>query len=260
MYKTALKRNALFPFAVVNLKTQKEIPIEAWFWKTDSLPKGTVILFHGFTGNKGMVLDEANAFRSFGYNVMLVDLRSHGNSGSKTTTIGYKESEEVGLAYDYVKRGGEKKIFLWGASMGAVAVIKAINEFHLEVSGIIIEMPFLSLQSHLEGRARYLGFPRQPFGFLTSFWIGAEHGFNGLGFRTSKYAKNIKCPVLMQYGEKDELVLRYETDEIFSSIPVANKKLILYDQAGHESFLGRDPALWKSEIDSFLRREGKVIF
>jgi alpha-beta hydrolase superfamily lysophospholipase len=260
LYKQTLTGLPDFSFSTIILKTKNDISIEAWFGKTDSISKGTVILLHGLMGHKGLVLDEANAFRSLGFNVMMIDVRDHGNSGGNITTIGYKESEEVKLAYDHVKQTGEKNIFLWGISLGAVEIIKAVSDYQLQPSGIIIEMPFLSLQSHLKARARVLGFPEQPFGFLTSFWIGAEQGFNGLGFITTKYAKNINCPVLMQYGEKDELVLPYETNAIYKAISSTNKKLVIYEDAGHELFFRKDPVTWKREVETFLSRTSGTIF
>jgi len=259
-YKQTLTATPSFSFSTVILKIKKDISIEAWYGKTDSLPRGTIILFHGLMGHKGLVMDQANAFRGFGYDVMMVDVRDHGNSGGNVTTIGYKESEEVKQAYDYVVKRGEKNIFLWGASLGAVEIVKAVSDYQLEPSGIIIEMPFLSLQSHLKGRARTLGFPEQPFGFLTSFWIGVEQGFNGLGFKTTKYAKDVNCPVLMQYGGKDELVLAYETNAIYEAFASTNKKLIIYDDAGHGSFLQKDPATWKREVTDFLKQYSGTTF
>jgi alpha-beta hydrolase superfamily lysophospholipase len=211
-------------------------------------------MFHGLMGNKGQQMDVAHAFRNLGYNVMMVDVRNHGNSGGNVTTIGYKESEEVMLANNYVMQAGEKNIFLWGGSLGAVVIIKAVSDYQLHPSGIIIEMPFLSLQSHLKGRARILGFPEQPFGFLTSFWIGIENGFNGLEFKTTTYAKNVNCPVLMQYGEKDQLALTYETDAVYKAIAAKNKKLVMYEGAMHESLLRKDPAAWRREVATFLKQ------
>lgn len=259
-YREALTEAPGFAYSTVTLKTKKDILIEAWYGKTDSTYHGTVILFHGLTYNKSLVLDEAIAFKEMGYNVMLVDARCHGNSGGNFTTIGYRESEEVKLAYDYILQKGEKNIFLWGVSMGAVQIIKAISDYQLNVSGIVIEIPFLSLQSHLKGRARILGFPEQPFGFLTSFWIGAERGFNGWGFVTTSYAKNVKCPVLMQYGEKDDLVLQYETDAIYNAIASTRKRLVMYDNATHELFLKKDPVTWKKEVRAFLKKEVNLTF
>ncbi len=252
LYRQALTGTPSFPVSTVVLTTKNNIAVEAWYSKADSAAKGTVILFHGYMGHKGLIADEAQAFRNFGYNVLMVDVRDHGNSGGNVTTMGYKESEEVKLAYDHVRQTREKNIFLWGASLGAVEVIKAVSDYQLSPSGIIVEMPFLSLQSHLEGRARAMGFPGQPFGFLTSFWIGVEQGFSGWSFRTADYAKNVHCPVLMQYGNRDQLVLQYETNKIYKAIGSNNKKLVTYDGAGHASFLRHDPAAWNMQVKAFL--------
>ena len=56
-----------------------------------------------------------------------------------------------------------------------------------------------------------LGFPQQPFAFLTTFWVGIERGFNGYKHNTTRYMKDVHCPVLMQWGTKDALILKHET-------------------------------------------------
>lgn len=244
-----------FPYDTVSFQTEKGIPIDAWYSKADSAAKGTVILFHGITANKGMMLTEAAEFRYLGYNVLLVDFRAHGNSGGQTTTIGVREAEEVKLAYDFVAAKGEKNIFCWGTSMGAVVVARAISQYALNLSGIILEMPFSSLQAHLEGRARTLGFggfPEKPFGFFVSFWMGIERGFGGFKHRTAAYAKKINCPVLLQWGSRDNYVQKKETDQIYTSIASASKKLVIYEGAGHVSLLQFDPGKWRTETEAFL--------
>jgi len=122
----------------------------------------------------------------------------------------------------------------------------------LKPSGILLEMPFASLQSHLKARARTLGFPSQPFAFLVTFWIGIESGFNGFSHKTSWYAKKVECPVLMQWGERDNYVQKSETDLVFSSIASPHKKLVSYEQAGHQSLLQSDLLKWRMEVESFL--------
>ncbi len=243
-----------FTYETVRLETKDGLSIEAWYSKTDSVAKGTVILFHGLSIAKDHLLDEADEFRNTGYNVMLVDFRGHGNSEGNTTTMGVKESEEVKIAYDYILTLGEKRIFLWGSSLGAVVIIKAIVDYNMDVSGIILEAPFASIQSHLKARARLLGFPKQPFAFLTTFWIGIERGFNGLGANTCKYAKEINCPVLLQWGSEDVYVLKWEIDSVFNAIASSNKKLTIYEDAFHESLFRRNRSMWRSEITSFLEK------
>ena len=241
-----------FQYETVKLKTGNEISIEAWYSKPGSVSNGTVIMFHGIGGAKDYLLDEAEEFLNMDYNVMLVDFRGHGNSSGNTTTIGIKESEEVKLAVGYVQQRGEKRIFLWGGSMGAVVVAKAVGEYDLQVSGIILEAPFASIQSHLKARARILDFPRQPFAFFTTFWIGVERGFNGFNAQTCRYAKKINCPVLVQWGSLDAYVLKWEIDSVFHAISSADKKLVIYNDGFHESLLRRNPSKWRSEIEEFL--------
>jgi alpha-beta hydrolase superfamily lysophospholipase len=139
--------------------------------------------------------------------------------------------------------------------MGAVVVSKAIAAYDLKPSGVILEMPFASLQTHLRARARLLGFGgvgEKPFGFLVTLWIGLERGFNGFKDQTSRYVSKMSCPVLMQWGDADNIVLNSETDRIYHAIASPQKKLVIYENAGHESLLQKDPARWRMEVEGFL--------
>jgi esterase/lipase len=56
----------------------------------------------------------------------------------------------------------------------------------------------------------------------------------------------------MQYGALDRLVTSGETNLVFNHISSADKKLVIYKTANHESFLRNDPALWRTEVSEFL--------
>jgi hypothetical protein len=252
--RSLIRETPVFAYDTVLWQAGNGTTIEAWHGRTDSLNKGIVLLFHGVQSNKGMLLAEANDFRYQGFDVLLVDFRGHGNSGGKTITLGVKETEEVKLAHAFAKAKGYRNIFLWGSSMGAVVVAKAVSEYRLEPSGIILEMPFGSLQSHLKARARVLGFPEQPFGFLVTCWIGIERGFNGWRHNTARYARHITCPVLVQSGEKDDYVRQKEINSIYAALATAEKKSVVYGQAAHESLLGNEPVKWRHETGSFLKK------
>ena len=185
-------------------------------------------------------MDEANEFRYRGYNVMMVDFRGHGNSEGNTTTIGIRESEEVKLAYDYVEQKGEKNIFLYGSSMGAVAVAKAIARYDLKPAGVISGNAFCFFANPPESKGKGNGFSlNQPFAFFTTFWIGVERGFNGFKHKTTRYVTKINCPVLLQWGTLDNYVLQSETQKIFNAIASANKKLVIYEGADMNHYFER---------------------
>lgn len=251
--RAAILERPVYALDTVSLVTGNGLRIDAWMIRTDSLARGTVILFHGVGGTRMNNLDEANEFRYRGYQVMMLDFRGHGNSGGNTTTIGMREAEEVKLAYDYVQRNGEKNIFLFGSSMGAVAVARAVSKYNLQPSGLMLEMPFYSLQTYLKARAGQIGFPTQPFAFFTTFWIGIEKGFNGFSHRTTRYMKGVHCPVLLQWGTQDAFVNGEETEKIYEAIATDRKKLIVYSGAQHESLLRKDPVQWRMETEEFLK-------
>ena len=249
--KSLILYNPVIPYDTVQLTTASGKKLEAWYMKADSA-KGTVILFHGLNSNKGNVLGEAFEFNSFGYNTMLVDMRAHGSSEGIVNTLGYRESEEVKLAFDHISRKGEKNIVLWGMSLGAVIITKAIWEYDLKPQKIILEMPFDRLQDHIKARARISGFPGEPFGFFVTFWTGFEQGYWAYGHKTTKYVKRINCPVLLQWGNNDEYVLKKETDRIFAAINSPKKKLEIYKGATHIPLLAANASKWDETVNEFL--------
>jgi len=249
--KSLIQYYPTVPYDTVQLTTVSGKKLEAWYMKADSA-KGTVILFHGLNSNKGNVLGEAFEFNSFGYNTLLVDMRAHGNSEGIVNTLGYKESEEVKLAYNHISKRGEKNIVLWGMSLGAVIITKAIWEYDLKPQKVILEMPFDRLQDHIKARARISGFPGEPFGFFVTFWTGIEQGYWGYAHKTSRYVKKINCPVLLQWGNNDEYVLKKETERIFAAINSTKKKLEIYEGVGHIPLVSADASKWDKTVNDFL--------
>ena len=241
-----------FSFQPLTLKTGDGIDIDAWYAGDDSASR-CVIFVHGITANKSFLTAEAARFRQWGYNTLLIDLRGHGKSGGDYSSYGVDEKEELIKAFALAKARGNQKILLYGSSMGAVLALKAAADKTVMPDAIIADMPFQSLQHHLQARARLLGFPSEPFATLVSFWIGVERGFNGLGHDVDDAAAAVACPVLIQWGSSDPLVEESETASIFQSL-AAPKKLAVYEGAGHESFYMYDPLKWEKEVGSFINR------
>lgn len=239
-------------FETIYLTTKSGLKLEAWYIRAGSAV-GTVCLFHGHGGTKSGVYKESEAFRQLGYNTMLLDFRAHGNSGGNTCTIGHDETEDVKLAYDFIRNKGEKNIVLWGISMGASAITKAIHDLQLQPQKLILEMPFGTIEDAVKGRLKIMGLPPQPIATLLTFWGGAEHGFWAFSIKPQEYVKDIHCPVLLQWGQNDPRVTRAEEDILFGNIPGAYKKFVVYESAGHESLYKKEPEKWIKEVGAFLQ-------
>jgi alpha-beta hydrolase superfamily lysophospholipase len=243
------------PHETIHLATTDGINLEAWYaTKNDSLHKGTVILFHGHGSSKCAIIKEAEAFYSFGYDILMVDFRNHGNSEGNTTTIGYVESKDVKAAYNYVQSKGEKRIVLYGISMGAATIMKSISDYNLKPVKVILEMPFGSLYDAVKGRMRTFHLPEQPFSALLTFWGGTEQRFWAFNFEPWEYATKINCPVLLQWGINDPRVTEAETNHIFKNLASHQKEFIKYIQCGHESLCKKENVKWVKTVSDFLNQ------
>jgi alpha-beta hydrolase superfamily lysophospholipase len=242
------KQLPLHPYRTIYIKSNKKL--ECWFLDADSA-RGTVILFHGYGGNKSLMLDKADEFLKMGYNTMLVDFMGSGGSEGNTTTIGFKEAAEVQDCYEYLVRNHFQNISLFGTSMGSVAVMKAVKDYNLQPASIIIECPFGSMYQTVCARFKMLGIPSFPMAGLLVFWGGVQNGFWAFSHNPEAYAKSIHCPTLLLYGEKDEKVSRREIDAIFKNLQ-GKKHLETYPLAGHENYLKLYGNKWVSDVKSFL--------
>ncbi len=236
----------------IELHSNKKI--ECWYLNKNNsdelIVKGTVVLFHGYSSEKSSMLDKAAIFDSLNYNVLLVDFMGSGGSEGNTTTIGFKEAEQVKTVYDYLK-DKESNIYLFGTSMGAVAIMKAIKDYDLNPKGIILECPFGTMYETVSARFENMNVPTFPMAGLLVFWGGVQNGFWAFSHNPTTYAKKISCPTLLLYGEKDKNVSKSEIDAIFSNL--SGKKILkTYPLAGHENYLNKYKMEWIQDVSNFL--------
>jgi alpha-beta hydrolase superfamily lysophospholipase len=231
----------------IRLKSNKEI--ECWLIKTENA-KGSVILFHGYSGKKSAMLDKAEIFLNLGYNTLVVDFMGSGASEGNQTTIGYYEAEEVKTAYEYIYQG-EKNIILFGTSMGAVAIMRAISDLKISPASIIIECPFGTMLKTVKARFSNMGIPSFPMAHLLVFWGGLQNNFNAFTHNPEDYAKNINCPTLLLYGQRDEKVSTEEINQIFLNLK-GPKQIKIYPKAGHENYLNQYKDEWTADVSAFL--------
>lgn len=257
--KSVVVDSLKIPHTSVSFKTKDGLKLAAWQLdhkanKDTLTAKGTVLMFHGYGSCRSGIINEAIAFYNMGYNVLMTDFRSHGQSDGSASTIGYTEAEDVKLAYDYIHSSSEKNIILWGVSMGAATISKTIHDYSdVQPSKIILEMPYGTMVEAAEGMLRNMGMAQEPFGTLLIFWGGAEQGYWAYGMKPEEFVKNIHCPVLLQWGRNDVRVHENETQEIFANLGASQKKLVIYDNSGHESLYTKEPAKWLQSVNDFLQ-------
>ena len=148
-------------------RVNEEVELEAWYIPHPQ-PKGVILIFHGYASSKSSLLPEAQVFNEMGYGTFLVDFRGSGGSNQSETSIGYYEADDVTASVAYVQEKWEQeKLYLYGQSMGGVAILRAISENDVDPDGIIIEAVFDKILSTVENRFGSMGIPSFPSARIT---------------------------------------------------------------------------------------------
>ena len=227
--------------------------LAAWYVPV-AQPRGTVVLFHGYHSERSGLATEARTFRRLGFNTLQMDFRGSGASDGNFTSVGYEEGQDVKAAYDWIfKQDVNQKVYLFGVSMGAVSVLRAVQQFPtMHPQGLILECPFASILDASKGRLRSLHAPEEPLAHLIVFTGSLQNGFWGFNHDAVAYARAVRVPTLLQWGEQDQRVTRQETEAVFAALR-GPKKLVTYPTTIHESYARKDPARWMASVTEFLK-------
>lgn len=237
------------PFKAVILDVP-EGRIHCW-WVPEEGATETVILFHGYGDSKSSMVDRAGAFRRMGYNTMLVDFTGSGQSSGNATTIGFKEGAEVRAALNWAAQKTGGRVHLFGMSLGAAAILKAVSD-GAQPASVMLECPFATLLGAVQNRFYMVGVPDWPLAQIMTFWGGTIHGFNAFRHNPQDYARSVKCPALLMWGEADDRVTRAETDAIYAAL-AGPKTLVTFHDVGHENYLRAEKESWTSAVRAFLK-------
>ena len=237
------------PFETTLIQSRQSL--ECWLKKEKNSP-GIVVLFHGYSGSKSGNISYGKAFNKMGYTTLLVDFMGSGGSEGNQTTIGFKESQDVKAVFDYIQKTfPNEEIILFGTSMGAVAIMKAVADYAIQPNKIILECPFGTMRKTVQKRFEAMNVPTFPFADMLLFYGGIQNGFNAYRHQPIEYAKAIKTPVLLLYGKKDERVTLAETNDIFESLN-GEKKLVILKNSAHQNYLTNDENIWLEAVEAFL--------
>lgn len=224
-------------------------------WSCDRGPgRPWVILFHGYATDKTSLLREARIFLDLEMSVLLVDFRGSGESSERYTTIGCQESDDVTAAFRFVqKEWSPDAVILFGRSMGAAAILRAIRKDVIEPDGIILEAVFDNLLHTIRNRFRAMGVPSFPSADLLLWWGGRLVGFNGFAHNPVEYAAAARCPALFIHGANDPRASLDEGRRVFAAVP-GDKYFLEIPAAGHGSYAAVQPEKWIKTVAQFCGR------
>ena len=117
----------------VGLKSGDGLSLRGWWIERAGSSRAgssrAAVLVHGWGGDRSSphVLETALVYERAGFDVLIIDLRAHGESEGERVTVGYKEVRDVRGALSWLEERGyePEDVVLHGWSMGGAAVVQA---------------------------------------------------------------------------------------------------------------------------------------
>ncbi len=232
---------------ILKVNAPQGITIDAWYCdRGESTP--LAILFHGYSAEKTALLQEARTFLDLGTSVLLVDFRGSGGSSESYTTMGVHEAEDVVAIVKFANQHfSHSSIVLFGQSMGAVAILRAIQVHGIQPDAVILEAVFDTMLNTVRNRFRAMRIPSFPSAQILVFWGGQQWGFNGFRHNPVDYATSLHCPALFMHGRNDPRATLDEGRRVYDAAP-GLKELVVFDETGHESYATTHPTEWRAVV------------
>lgn len=238
--------------------TTRHLKLKANYIKADQATNKTVVIAHGFMGNKDKMYPYAYLFHKLGYNVLLPDDRGHGQS--QGNYIGYGWPDRM----DYIKwinklvkyTGTDSKIAIFGTSMGGATTMMISGEKSVpkQVKAYIEDCGYTSVYDEIKYQAKTMyhlpEYPLVPIVSLINDWK------NGYTFKTASalnQVKKNKKPMLFIHGYDDKFVPTKMVKQVYQA-DQGPKQLIVMPGKGHAKSYENNMSAYTKDVKKFLKK------
>ncbi|WP_435016928.1 alpha/beta hydrolase [Tundrisphaera sp. TA3] len=233
-------------------RTADGITLRGWYCPTD-IHRRLIVLVHGMGGSRDNMANLASDLRARGYDVLLFDLRGHGESDPSRLFMGRREREDIRAVQAWATRAGypADRIGWLGQSMGASTLLmEAARNEGIRVA--VLDSPFGNLPELLRDQlTRHSHLPRL---FNPGILLAARVAF---GVRTDDLIPLISArrwggrPMLLIHGEADTIVPVAQARQI-ARVAGTSCETIMLPGVPHVGAYRRDPARYVAAVGRFF--------
>ena len=116
------------PYEHISFRTRDGLKLKGWFLPSPRGDKRTILMCHGMSDNKGLLLKQTHFLNTIGgFNLVYFDFRSHGESEGTITTSGGLETIDFDAALAWLRQAKPElmgNVGVFGLSMGATLIFR----------------------------------------------------------------------------------------------------------------------------------------
>ena len=173
-------------------------------------------------------MDKFRSFLDEGYGLLLVEYRGYGENPGKPSEDGLHKDSLAALEFLNKQKISKQKTILYGESLGCGLAIKLSTEE--KYKAIILEAPYTSIAEVAS----------HHYWYLPAKWLVLDR------FDILSIIKNIKSPLLILHGEKDNVISFDLGKKVFNAAPEPKEALFIQN-ANHNNLYEFD--VFKKIID-----------
>ncbi|MGL5067964.1 MAG: alpha/beta hydrolase [Sarcina sp.] len=238
----------------IEIFSEEGFKLKGYFYKNDIDSSKLVIIHHGYTANHYISIQYMKMFLDEGFNVLLIDMRSHGESEGDFASYGYNEVKDLDIWVEAMKEKlGENLIIgLQGQSMGAATVMLYGGLFEEKVAFVIEDCGYSDARDEIKYKFKQAKVPANILYPLVNSRIKRKYKFDLTGISPKEAICNSKVPTLFIHGTADTTVPSYMCEEMYEAKKEGYKKLYLVDGAIHMDAYVTDKEKYEKEVKDFI--------
>lgn len=233
------------------------LKLDAWYVANPKPTNKTIVIAHGFAGDKTKMAMYGQMFLNLGYNVLIPDDRAAGKSEGNIIGFGWNDRKDyVRWIQQVVAKNLHAEIAMFGISMGgATTMMTAGEKLPSNVKAFIEDCGYDTVKNEIDFQAQSMyhlpTIPRFPLVDIVSGISKLRAGyFYGEASSVAQLHKN-KLPMMFIHGSADTFV---PTDMVYKNYAATQgpKELWVVPGAEHAMSFEKNPKLYTTKVKAFL--------
>lgn len=191
----------------VAIPTRKKRCLAGW-WLANDRARGSIVIAHGWGANREVMLPLARPLQAEGWNVLLFDMRNHGESDDDDFSSMPRFAEDIEAAVDWVRDQpghANEAVALLGHSVGGAAALLAASGRD-DLFAVVSLSAFAHPADMMRRWLKWKKLPFFPIGWYVLRYVERVIGHRFDDIAPIRTLPRIRCPVLLVHGHDDPVI------------------------------------------------------
>ena len=237
----------------ITVLTADNLKLHGWYINSGDTNANSILVLHDWNESKIVKLNFAKQMHDRGFNVLLIDLRAHGNSEGKSFSPGILSVSDVKAVIDTllaIPFSNHIAIFGSGLSSG-IAMQSALYDGRADA--LVMQCPFNSFSRWVKKYARQKwGVGEFIFHSVLQRKLEDMMLMRLTDFNLSSLSKLVETPMLLIAAGEDNLYSSVDSYAVYDSSSAEKKDLILVKTATHDDIEVEGGEAYFNTIGSFI--------